>query len=442
MALLAGGAPLRATAWIQAENRSDRVQDRLILFLHSELGVQSIQGSAGEACRWKHAVMDAAYSYSGDIQRMDIDLPTPVQSGEFTHLSITYAGSFSPSSVRSPSDYMRVDKEGAYLRGLAYSYWFPTTSCGPEGLKDTSGFEIRLDIPERWRPLVFGNPISEAILNGRNLSEWQSNGPWPLHACHLAATAWSVSESSGVKVYHRADPDSRLAAAEYGRALRQLVRVFGSWFEQDLSPLPVLLGQMCRYGGIACGNVMGIPEDRFHDVLDVSGRRNALALLAHELAHRYVVPAINPSARGAALLLEAFPCYFDSVGLETILGAGYRRDVLLRAWASYDAGRQSNSALPDVPLLDLGLEEVPRYKDHFLLPDKATILLDRMRSLLGDETFFRGAGRFLEAHRTRPASFHDFTAYLRKEGKTDLGSFAAEWFETTEPLPTNWRPRP
>ena len=439
--------PLSATAGLELQNVSEEALSQVTLYLHPELRVERVLDMNGNTCRAEQILVDAAYSYTGTISRLKVVLADPVPSQGTTQIEVQYAGGFSPSFARGPSDYMRIDASGAFLRGAGYSYWFPAASCGPEGIDDAACFHICLNAPAKWKPLLFADLIQETTQDGRALSVWQTPEPWPLLFSHLAAADWIIVESEGVRVYCYSDSESRRAGEAYAGLISQLMPIFDQHFGEGLAQLPVLLGQMCEYGGIACGNVVGLPADRFVEVLHARHHEEILTLLAHELVHRYVIPMIDPSARGAALLLEAFPSYFHSIGLESVLGAGFRERFLLDAWDSYDAGypsRDEASAphdLRDMPLLDLTLDDIPRYKDTFLLSDKAILVLDQIRRLLGDAVFLGGVGEFLANHRRRPATFEAFVSALESRGATDLSGFVSRWINGTERLPDKWRPQ-
>ena len=440
-------SPLSATAVLELQNVSEEALSQVTLYLHPELRVERVLDMKGNTCRTERILTDAAYSYTGTISRLKVVLADPVPSQGTTQIGVQYAGKFSPSSARSPSDYMRIDTSGTFLRGAGYSYWFPASSCGPEGIDDAAWFHIRLNAPEEWNPLLFAELIQETTQDGRTISVWQTPEPWPLLFSHLAATDWIIIESKSVRVYCYSDSRSRRAGEAYAGFISRLMPIFDQHFGEGLARLPVLLGQMCEYGGIACGNVVGLPADRFIEVLDVRRHEEILTLLAHELVHRYVIPMIDPSARGAALLLEAFPSYFHSIGLESVLGACFRERFLLDAWDSYDAGSSSRDevstphGLRDMALLDLTLDDIPRYKDTFLLSDKAILVLDQIRRLLGDDVFLGGVGEFLASHRRRPATFEVFVSTLENHSATDLSGFVSRWVDSTERLPDKWRPQ-
>lgn len=443
VAVWADDVPFACRARLTVRNAGSEPLDRFVFRLHSELDVREVRDDAGG--RLGHTKTVEAYdlAYTGDIAVHAVFLSRPLDPGEERPLIAVYGGPFSPSAARSPSDYMRIDEEGAYLRGMGYSLWFPVQASW--NWNTAAAFTVALDVPAAWRPLAFGELVSEKRRGDRNISRWATGSAWPLLFCHLSATAWDAAGGRAFRVYHRRTAESRSAAVRYADVAEKLVAFYRSHYGAGPSISTVFLAELCPYGGISAGNVIGIPTDRFTGVADASRSTETLELLAHELAHAFVIPATASDAPGSALLIEGFPSYFHSLALDDVLGSGFYRQFVARAWNTYhdrvDAGRTLGSGLPpEVALLDLGDSDVGRYKDVFLLDDRFVVLMDRLRSLVGPESFLRGTGKFLARHRTAPARFRDFVSALESASGKQLGSFVERWFGTAEPLPEAWAP--
>jgi len=443
IAIHANGVPFSCRARWVVRNADTEAADAFTFYLHPELAVREIRNEAGEPLAHEASIETYDLAYTGGIGVHTIKLPDRLERGATLPLTAVYDGSFSPSGARSPSDYMRIDEEGAYLRGAGYSVWFPLQK--EWDWNTAAAFEIALEVPWGWRPLAFGELASEERRGNRNVSRWTTDSPWPLLSCHLAATEWDVVEGTALRVYHRRTEESRSAAVRYIDVGERLLSFYRSHYGSGVSTPMVFLAELCPYGGISAGNVIGIPRDRFADVADASRSTEALELLAHELVHAFVIPAVTPGAPASALLIEGFPSYYHSLALGEVLGAGYYSRFVERAWRSYRERREARgtpaSGLPpEKPLLELTDGDIGRYKDVFLLDDRFVALLDRLRTLVGPEAFLRGTREFLDRHRAVPARFGDFVSTLESISGKRLTDFVDRWFGSTEALPDAWAP--
>jgi hypothetical protein len=443
VAIRADDVPFSCRVWLAVRNTGSEPVDRFVFRLHSELVVREIRNEAGAPLAHEASIEAYDLTYTGDIGVHSASLSRPIGPGEKRTLTAVYDGSFSPSNARGPSDYMRIDEEGAYLRGTGYSVWFPLQREWDWNTAAT--FAVVLDVPAAWRPLAFGELVSEERRGDRNVSRWTTGSPWPLLFCHLAAAEWDIAEGTAFRVYHRRTEKSRSAAVRYIEVGERLLSFYRTHYGSGVSTPTVFLAELCPYGGISAGNVIGIPTDRFADVADAVRSTEALELLAHELVHGFVIPAVVPGVPGSALLIEGFPSYFHSLALEEVLKGRFYERFVRRAWTSYHERRRaqgtpSSDLPPEVPLLELRDSDVGRYKDVFLLDDRFVVLLDRLRTLVGPEAFLRGTREFLDRHRAVPARFGDFVSALESVSGARLADFVERWFGSIDALPEAWAP--
>lgn len=443
VAVHANGIPFSCRAKWAVRNTGAEPADTFTFYLHPELVLREIRDEAGMALTHEASIKAYDLAYTGDIAVHTVRLPRSLKPGETRTLTAAYEGKFSPSDARSPSDYMRIDDEGAYLRGAGYSVWFPVQEAWDWNTAAT--FEVTLDVPSAWRPLAFGDLISEEVQGDRNVSRWATGFAWPLLFCHLAATEWDVVEGTAFRVYHRRTEDGRSAAAEYVDIGERLLSFYGAHYGSGVPTQRVFLAELCRYGGISAGNVIGLPTGDFAEVSDPS-RSRTLTLLAHELIHAFVIPAVVPDDPAAALLIEGFPSYYHSLALQEVLGGDFYVRFIERAWRKYHERREAQGTPtsdlpPEKPLTELSDRDIGHYKDVFLLHDRFVVLLDRLRTLVGPDAFLRGTRQFLDRHRAVPARFVDFISTLESASGVRLTEFVDRWFGTTEGLPAEWAPK-
>jgi aminopeptidase N len=443
VAVHANGIPFSCRARWGVRNAGDKAKDGFTFYLHPELVLREIRDGAGTPLTHEASIKAYDLAYTGDIVAHTIEFPDPIKPGETRTLTAAYDGRFSPSDARGPSDYMRIDEQGVYLRGTGYSIWFPVQEAWDWNAAAT--FEVVLDVPSAWRPLAFGDLISEEVRGDRNVSHWSTGSPWPLLFCHLAATEWDVIEGTTLRVYHRRTEESRDAAIEYADVGERLLQFYHTNYGDRVETGHFFLAELCPFGGISAGNVIGLPTNRFADVIEPSRSAATWTLLAHELVHAFAIPAVVNDGPAAALLIEGFPSYYHALALQAVLGNETYVGFVRAAWKEYhdrrEAAESSASDLPpEVPLLELADRDIPYYKDVFLLDDRFVVLLDRLRNMIGPEIFLRGTRIFLDRHRTAPARFADFISTLESVSGERLGEFVDRWFGSTEALPEEWAP--
>lgn len=407
--------------------------DTLVFLLHGELRVDSV-AVGGEAV----AFTQAPRFWELDYALVANEVRVPLVGLDLSHgVTVRYAGPMHASRARSPSDYMRIDADGAALRGYFYSPWFPVRDerMDPQPIS----FErVEIDTPETFTAVFSGDRLEERVEGGRRVSAWRAPDLPPADA-QLTTRRWMRVEGEGVTLYTL--PDSGSLAATDG--LLATVEAWQDFYRSHYglprggAELHVL--EMPRFGDIASGNVIGIARDGWtgFDPGSWQGRT-----LAHEMVHAYVQVATPSDDPLYALVIEGFPSYFHLPALEMTLGSGWYRSWITATDSAYVERRRSGrgrrgAALPaEKPIDRIAPEEIGAYKDAFVLNDRVPLFLDWVRRRLGDEAFFAWAR---ETFARDTLSRGAFVASLEPR----LGGGGAEelrlWLSTTE-YPARFRP--
>jgi len=167
----ANGTPIQVEGMIEIWNPGLSPLQSLTLYLHPELSVIAVASRDGLPLDYETKAVAHDWSYTKSFAAHSIELAEPIAAGDTQLLHLSYQGSFSPSSLRSPSDFMRIDRKGAYLRGLGYSLWFPVTVR--DGIDSSADFHIQLDVPSEWTGVAFGN-LERAEHSGKRSISWWS----------------------------------------------------------------------------------------------------------------------------------------------------------------------------------------------------------------------------------------------------------------------------
>ena len=445
VAIWADGVPLRVEGKLEVRNPDSAPLQRIALYLHSELKLTSVTAENDRPIEIETRLIPHDWSYTKSLGEHSLVLAAPIASGESQVFHLSYEGSFSPCCLRGPSDFMRIDDGGAYLRGIGYSLWFPVSVC--DGIDAASRFRIRLDVPSPWMGVAFGNLERMEKSAERSLSWWETQSPFKHIQAQLFASSFEAIKGENLTVFAK-QGNARIARKlmTFGdQLLDSFASTFGSMDEASRN----FVVETCPYGCIASGNVIGLDPDVFQRVGASPIDFETYDLIAHEFVHGYVTPWIDRASPGAALLLEGFPSYFHVPSVTDVLGDAYHEWFFRRAWLSYRDGLKhqtegiGGSAIPtDKPLLDIKIEEIPYYKDRFLLSDKFPILLDQLRTRIGSDTFLEASKGFLVEGRRRPVAIADFFRFLEIYSGQDLSHFVARWFDSIRPLPDSWEESP
>lgn len=413
----------------------------LTLYLHPELSVTSVTDQDDRPSDYETKAIAHDWSYTKSLASHSLILTDPINPGDTQTVKLSYEGSFSPSSLRSPSDFMRIDKQGAYLRGLGYSLWFPVTV--PDGIGAASRFHIQLAVPPEWTGVAFGDLERSEDSGHRSLSWWRTRSPFKLLQTQLIAAPLEVFEGKHLSVF--ATPGSSRSARKLIEFGDRLLEFFADNYGLADGISRNYVVETCQYGCIASGNVIGLSPDVFQRVGTSDIDFETYDLIAHEFVHLFVTPLINQDSPGAALLLEGFPSYFHFPALTSILGNDYHKWFMQRAWLTYreELNRQTDKSndpsIPiEKPLVEIGIEEIPYYKDKYLLSDKFPILLDRLQEQIGADVFFGACKDFFAHAATHSVTIDDFFRTLAVHSKQDWSEFVSRWLASTEPLPESW----
>ena len=367
--------------------------DTAVFWLHGELMVDSVTVD-GKACTFASEDVFYTRNYSSIANRTVVSGIIP---GDNLTLKIWYSGFMNPSRTRSLSDYMRIDREeGVYLRSYGYSLWFPVFADdgGDRGRADFR--RVTVDLPAGFRAVITGNLISELEENGRYRSVWHP-GVTDIFDVQCTAAPFMVLEKNGIRVCYRDSGEAAEAVLSYVARLRDFC-------SERLRPYAdnrvFHIMEMPRYGNISSGNVIGLDTESFQTFKEMTWPKS---IIAHELVHPYVQLPLAADNPFYPFFIEGMPSFFQVYLLSGTLSPDIynREEVMRRVEKSYirkrEAGTDSRgNALPDEKaILDLGADDISRYKDTFVLNDRMWLFMYDLWTRMGDSGFNSFLGELL-----------------------------------------------
>lgn len=416
---------IEAHTLVKLEDRTDDLPE-LVFYLHDELQVRAIR--AGEiALPFNTEQVSYDYSYTLKAARVTVDLAEQVP---FRELVIEYAGPMHASTARSPSDYMRIDADGVFLRAYGYSLWFPVfLEPGQDGHPVDFPRAV-LRTPEAFTPVFVGERVAEEVSGGTRISEWRAAG-LPLYAPQVTAQRFVMHAEGNYFIYSRRDEASRKAVPEIAAFARKLIGQFRRLYRSDAATTQVHIVQMPKYGDISSHNMVGLATESWQAFGE---DEHALRTLAHEFVHPFVRVPIPVGDPLRAFMIEGFPSYFHLPVLALVLGEDHYEAFMDRVAEGYlqkkatGRDRRGNPLPPEKPLLAITEDEIGAYKDTFILSDRARLFWDYLRRAMGREAFHRMTRDFFNRESLNRASFRQaIQAYLPISSE-DLHL----WLETNE----------
>ena len=371
--------------------------DTLTFYLHGELLCDAVAcGGRDLAFRQDPVFYGAEYSHLArrvQVPVADTDLGRGLQ--------VRWHGEVNRSAARSPSDYMHIGTDGVFLRALYYSFWFPVfvpSRAQPETVDFT---RVVLRTPRELVPVFTGELVDERVEGDQRVSTWTSPRTTLVRA-QCTARPYRVLADGGVRVYHLDDPASTAGARRILDFARRLRAFYQAHYRRGVAAGQLHVAQLCPYGDISSGNMIGLAEDDWQAFAEASypGRT-----LAHELVHAYVFVPTDESDATYALMCEGFPSYLHLPGLAALLGEDWYDDILDGIAASYlekrrtGKTRRGDDLPPGRPLLELTAADIGTYKDVYILADRARLFFDHLRRRLGPDGFLALIGDLVNRDR-------------------------------------------
>jgi hypothetical protein len=406
------------------------VPGELVFYLHGELWVDEVTMD-GDPVDVARDLVWYPSDYSGVAQRTQIDMTGREMP---KRLSIRYSGKLNPSVARAPSNYMRVDPDGIFLRSYGYSLWFPTFL---EADRDTYtvAAEITVRTPAKLMAVVTGERLEDTVDGDLRVSRWRTADD--IFNIQLTARPFRLIQEGGFHLYSLRDAESNATAAQILSFTSKLQEFFKENYSDGGGGGQLHVVQMPRFGDISSGNMVGISDRiwRGFDPASYSGRT-----LAHELVHPFVQLPLPRRSEFYAFVIEGFPSYFHLPAMAPLLGEEFYRNYMARVQEAYlqrrETGldRRGNQLPEERPLLELTVADIPEFKDRFVLADRALLFFNWLRERMGTDNF---AAFTKELFALETLDFENFAALIQFHlpgSKDDVDL----WLRTTE-FPARFR---
>lgn len=359
--------------------------DTIVFYLHGELSVDSLLLDGKPVSFNQTSVF-----YYDDYSLIATRVSFYGKTDRFSRLAIFYEGYFHRSSARSPSDYMRIDPDGVFLRSYGYSLWFPVLLESRSDSYKTDFSDVTIHTPAEYVPVFVGKRLSEEVRQGQRISRWRAL-QFDLFSAQCTAQKSVVSGRGDFYLYHYDDSLSTVRAKDILAFVEILAGKFGKNYNKNAAIGPLYIMEMPQYGDISSANVTGITSDIWRNFDKNDWYRRGLA---HELVHPFVQTDIKRTDSLYALEIEGFPSYLHLPVLAGIMGQEWYEKIMQAAENDYLVKKKTGLDLydrpvpPEKPLTRISADEIGDYKDVFVLDDRALLFLNWLYRELGEDRFF------------------------------------------------------
>lgn len=241
---------------------------------------------------------------------------------------------------------------------------------------------------------------------------------------HMALPGQEVTPLS----YYVPMPDKDLASQGFSSANPSL-----KFFSTTVAPYPyeklALIVGATRFGGmensgaiVFAGNLFTSRSKSEPISKAFNIRAGTVSLVAHEIAHQWFGDSVTESTWSDLWLSEGFATYFAGLMIQHYEGEEAFQEYMKRTADEYFKYEKKNST----PIHDTETENL------FSLLNannyqKGAWVLHMLRSVLGDDAFFRGISAYYNAHKNSTASTEDLRVALEKATGQNLKEFFARW---------------
>ncbi|MET7920767.1 M1 family metallopeptidase [Streptomyces avermitilis] len=328
-------------------------------------------------------------------------------------VAVTYQGK--PAPVTDPDgslDGWIPTDDGAFVAGEPQGAmtWFPANNHP----SDKASYDITITVPKGRTAVSNGVLLGQRTAHGRTTFRWRQSEPMAAYLATATVGRFKVERYTtpdGLKVYNAVDPHEATAAAP---VLKKLPSVL-AWESGVFGPYPFKAA-----GAIVdrAPNVGYALETQTRPVYDSAPD---LSTLVHESAHQWFGDSVTPTRWRDIWLNEGFATYAEWLYAEQ--HGGRTAQQIFDALYASPAGDDLWAFPPADPGSGAHLFETPVYA-------RGAMALHKLRTAVGDKTFFRILRTWATDHRGGHGTTDRFTRLAERLSGKDLDQLFHVWIGT------------
>jgi aminopeptidase N len=377
------------------------------------LTVSTVKDGTGRTLEWTHA--DGLLS---------IHLHEPVARGDFAEVAVEYGG-----APQKGLWFTRIRDGGAtqvFTHGECRDarWWFP---CVDEPFERATS-EISVTMPAGWTAVAAGERIERSVTGDRAHETWRAEFPHPSYLETLVCGELAVENDEWSEI-----PLSFAAAPEFRAGLRatfsETDEILACFSDITGARYPYPKYAQCCVDNFPFGGMENVSATTLIDttIPDERGTPDSepYGLIAHEAAHQWFGDLVTCKNWSEVWLNEGFATYFAALYTEKSRGAeAFQREMrrTLDAYLGSDVGANRRPVVYGLCRDPLELF----FTGHVY--QGGAVRLHHLRSVLGDDVFFRGVKAYLARHRGTAVTTDDLRESMEFAAGRDLRWFFEQWF--------------
>jgi aminopeptidase N len=354
--------------------------------------------------------------FSHKANKVDINLPSAVQSGSDLEIQISYLGVPSDGLIIGKNKYGDRTFFGDNWPDRAH-HWLPVI----DHPSDKATVDFIVTAPAYYEVVGNGMKLEESYLDkNQKLTHWHEGTAIGTKVMVIGVAKFAIQYASKVgdiSVEQWVYPQNRLngfhdyASAE--KILKFYIEHIGPYSYEKLANVQ----SKTKYGGME--NASNI----FYFENSVNGKADHDDLIAHEIAHQWFGNSASETDWSHIWLSEGFATYFTHLYNEHTYGQ-QARQTKMAADREEVLKFYKHSPIPIVfTTLPSNLLDILSTNSY----QKGSWILHMLRTEIGDDTFWNGIRLYYKEYRNSNATTSDFKRVMETASGRNLDRFFQQW---------------
>lgn len=358
---------------------------------------------------------DAALTYTHDRTNLRIGFPQALTPGTEHVITVYYSG--------IPADGLIIGKNKYGHRGFFADNW-PDRARNwlpcVDHPADKAALTFIITAPEHYQVVANGKQTEETNLgNGYKLTRYDEKIVLPTKVMVIGVADFAVQEAGVVNcvpVQSWIYPEDREKGfADYAAAL-EVLPYYNKQIGNYAYPKLANVQSKTRFGGLENASAIFYYEN------SVTGKKQAVSLIAHEIAHQWFGNMATESEWAHIWLSEGFATYMTNMFMENRYGRDTLVSMLKKQREEVIAFSKGNKG----PVVDSSITDYM----NLLNPNsyqKAGWVLHMLHAQLGDSLFWASVRNYYKAYAGSNAVTEDFQRIVESTSGKKLDDFFRQW---------------
>ncbi len=311
------------------------------------------------------------------------------------------------------------------------SAWFPTIDDPAEKMTQS----VNLTVGDQFKTLSNGM-LTGSIANhdGTRTDHWEMKQPHSTYLAMIAVGNFSITEDhyKNIPLHYYLEPKFAPFAKDLFGHTPQMMEFFSDtlhypfvWPKYD----QVVVNDFVS--GAMENTTASVFYDRLNKTTGALKDEHEDAIIAHELFHHWFGDLVTAKSWSDLALHESFATYAEYLWLRHQFGEAVGKMNLIQDAEDYFSSRKNKG---DASLIRVNYAHPDDLFDAVTY-QKGALILDMLRTQVGDPDFFGALHQYLEKYAFKTADAYDLKRTFEEVSHQDLSWFFEQWFfNSSNPL--------